>query len=415
MSSTFSLGESNLPEDEDSDESEEEEVEKVAKGIKTTDLKDNADDSASRQPSRPHQSASGEGQVKSHESAAKKAATAGEDPKVVAKRECLYCNNYAPTLEANVVHMIKEHGLFVPEREYLADLEGLILFLNRKVHFHYQCTSCNRLKWSEDGIKQHMRDMGHCKIAYETEDEQLEIGKFYDFRSTYSDGGEDWESDSEEEEESKPVRRTKLGAKREAKGSGEEGEGWETDSTVSSVPTEELGALYLDDDREKTEKYGKLKTNRHHARSSGSQHRSVDGFHSHAHKATNAVYHDEFELHLPTGRVAGHRSLNKYYRQNLRTYPTPEERAQRLLTAGSDGEEEENTRGRGRGRVANKDIISRANGGLGMLHVSDEKKRAVKAMEKTERRNEARALQKVQWRVNRLGNSQKHYRDPLLQ
>jgi pre-60S factor REI1 len=292
----------------------------------------------------------------------------------------------------------------------------LILFLNRKVHFHYQCTSCNRLKWSEDGIKQHMRDVGHCKIAYETEDEQLEIGKFYDFRSTYSDAGSDWESDSDEDDvKDKPVRRAKLGAKRSSKGSDEEGEGWETDSSDSSVPTEELGKMYYDDDREKAEKYGKLKTHSHHARSSGSHHRNADGFHSHAHKANHAIYHDEFELHLPTGRVAGHRSLNRYYRQNLRTYPTPEQREQRLLTAAEDGEEEEEDSPRARGRAANRELISRANGGLGMLHVSDEKKRAVKAMEKTERRNEARIQRRIQWKVNKQNNSQKHWRDHLLQ
>lgn len=421
MSSTFSLGDTNTQNDEDEEDDElesensaEEEFEQVVKGIKKADIKDSEDDPVSRRPSRPHHSAAGQreehpiSQVTTNGSDAKKS---GDDAKTTATRECLYCNHYAPDLDANVAHMFKEHGMFLPEREYLADLEGLIVFLNRKVHYHYQCTSCNRLKWSEDGIKTHMRDLGHCKIAYETEDEQLEIGKFYDFRSTYSDEGEDWESDSDEEIEDAPVRRSKLGAKRETKGSDEEGEGWETDDTVSSVPTEELGKVYVDDDREKEEKYGRLKTHRHHARSAGSHHRSADGFHSHAHKATNAVYHDEFELHLPTGRVAGHRTLNKYYRQNLRTYPTPEERQQRLLTAEEDGEEEQ-PRGRARG---SKDLISRADGGLGMLHVSDEKKRAVKAMEKKERRNEGRALRTQEWRVNKGGNSQKHFRDHLLQ
>jgi len=49
-------------------------------------------------------------------------------------------------------------------------------------------------------------------------------------------------------------------------------------------------------------------------------------FHSHAHITNTAVFYDEHEMHLPSGRVAGHRSLKKYYRQNLHSYPTAAER-----------------------------------------------------------------------------------------
>ena len=73
--------------------------------------------------------------------------------------------------------MSKTHGLFIPEASYLVDLEGLIKYLNQKVNEEFQCLYCGRLKWSEDGIKTHMRDVSHCKIAYETEDQQLEIGE----------------------------------------------------------------------------------------------------------------------------------------------------------------------------------------------------------------------------------------------
>ncbi len=110
----------------------------------------------------------------------------------------------------------------------------------------------------------------------------------------------------------------KLGAKRVAKSDNdEEGDGWETDSTISSVPTEELGRVYLDEQRDKVK--ARLKTNRHHNHNDERRHKSADGYHSHAHTTPHAVYHDEFEMHLPAGRIAGHRSQNKYWRQNLRT------------------------------------------------------------------------------------------------
>ena len=136
---------------------------------------------------------------------------------------------------------------------------------------------------------------------------------------------------------------------------------------------------------------------RHHSHTDPRPHKNTDGFHSHAHRTSTAVYHDDYELHLPSGRTAGHRSLRTYYRQNLRNYPTPEERAeQRLLESGrhdsdADADDEEDDdrtetdipasqRDRGRGRQ----LVSRANGGLGMVGVSDATKRQVAAVEKRE-------------------------------
>jgi pre-60S factor REI1 len=134
------------------------------------------------------------------------------------------------------------------------------------------------------------------------------------------------------------------------------------------------------------------------------------------------VYHDEYELHLPTGRTAGHRSLNKYYRQNLRNYPGVAERmeaAQRRAIAGAeasdedgddDMEDDDGDRGRGR-----QQLTSRANGGLGMVGVSEAKKAEIRAVEKREEKRAQRARNKYQAGNEKRGNFQKHFRDPLLQ
>jgi pre-60S factor REI1 len=50
-----------------------------------------------------------------------------------------------------------------------------------------------------------------------------------------------------------------------------------------------------------------------------------------------------------------------------------------------------------------------------MLAVSESKKREVKALEKRIQRTEKRSGDKMQWKLNKKGNQQKHYRDPLLQ
>ncbi|GMF63709.1 unnamed protein product [[Candida] boidinii] len=107
-----------------------------------------------------------------------------------------------------------------------------------------------------------MLSKSHCRIPYESEDEKLEISDFYDFTSSYStpaivnveEGDEEDWEDVEEEEEEG------------------EGEGDEEDS--ASIASEDL--------------------------------------------PQEISYVNGHELHLPTGQVVGHRSLARYYRQNVK-------------------------------------------------------------------------------------------------
>lgn len=267
-------------------------------------------------------------------------------------------------------------------------------------------------------------------IAFETDEELVEVGEFYDFRSSYPDAAEfeEMAEDSDDSTSTTGGGGVKLGARREATVTTEddaamssnEDEGWETDSTVSSVPTDEITAVPID----RTHRHKSLNKSKHHSHADPRPHRAADGFHSHAHSTPHAVYHDEYELHLPSGRTAGHRSLNKYYRQNLRNYPGVAERmenAQRRLTAADedvdgdvdmDAEEGEQTDDR-RGRQ--QQLVTRANGGLGMIGVSDAKKDEVRAAEKREQKRQQRAQNRYQAGNEKRGNFQKHYRDPLLQ
>jgi pre-60S factor REI1 len=410
-------------------ENAEEEFERMIGGMQETALKET--EPISERPTRRHNSTA-EGRTEHPLSptgsrASKASTTNGEISKADALRQCFFCVFFAADLKSNIQHMTRVHGLFIPERPYLVDLEGLIIHLSRKVHDDYQCLYCGRLKWSEDGIKTHMRDSSHCKIAYDTEEQQLDIGEFYDFRSTYSD--EDDEDDWTDVEPLSPGAArgggVKLGAKRDTEVivDGEdlpnvetgEDEAWETDSTVSDVPTDELGKVYYDSDH--MERYSRLKHSLHHSHADRRRHRSADGWHSHAHSTPHAVYHDEFELHLPSGRTAGHRSLNRYFRQNLRSYPSAAERAQRLITDGAQTDDEMHDREsrENRGRARGKELVSRADGGLGMLTASVETKRQVRATEKREKKREQRVTAKYQWKVDAKGNQQQHYRDPLLQ
>lgn len=330
--------------------------------------------------------------------------------------QCLFCNLISDDTDTNMVHMFKQHGMYIPEKEYLVDLEGLLAYLHEKIHDIHECLFCGQFKHTATGIQTHMRDRGHCMIPYSTEEEMLEIGDFYDFRSTYSDDEE--EDDDEADQQDGGV---KLGAARvtkvvietedgDDKMLDEDDEGWESDGSLSSVPTDEITALPIDDH---SHRYQTLDRHKHHSHSDPRPHRNTDGFHSHAHTTPRAVYHDDYELHLPSGRTAGHRSLAKYYRQNLRNYPTPAERAeQRAVEGRHDSDDEENQRSRGHDR--GRQIISRSEGGLGMVGVSDDKKREVALVEKKMQKKEQRAQAKQQWGVNRGGNNQKHFRVCLV-
>ncbi|KAJ5906206.1 Cytoplasmic 60S subunit biogenesis factor REI1 [Penicillium subrubescens] len=273
---------------------------------------------------------------------------------------CLFCLADSADAQANVEHMYKTHGMFVPEQTYLVDLDGLLNYLYRKITENHECLYCHAIRNNAEGARTHMRDKGHCMIAFEAEEEQIEIGQYYDFRSTYSDG-----EDDEEDEDMADAGGVKV------KGSDGDDDGWETDA--SSV----------DDDDE-----------------IGSRRKAP------------VIYQDEYELHLPSGRSIGHRSLAKYYRQNLHSYPTADERAERQLAI-ANGEIEEEERPRGRNQ--NRALITRANGGTGMIGATDHQKQTVLTAERRERTRALRSENRYHARLERANNSQKHFRDPLLQ
>lgn len=408
ISSTFSLGEpiNRVPKEKVNVETEAQ-FSQIVNGIKETSK--NEEGTTSRRPSSAQESANFESQSTT-------AAIESRNPSINSKssalsedlpmNRCMFCNYDSPTFKLSVMHMSKFHGLFIPEQPYLVDLEGLIRYLYGKITQLYECLYCHKMKGSVQGIQTHMRDKGHCMIAFESEEEMVEVGQFYDFSSTYSDD----EGSSDEEEytkcepkELKPLKMVISGSngEQELREGEENAEGWETDSSASSLDSENLSAVPIDHDHA----YERLPLHRHHSHADARPHRSADGFHSHAHNHF-AVFHADYELHLPSGRTAGHRSLWRYYRQNLHNYPTAAERIQNRLL--QDASSTTNT-------DEERKVFARAQGGTGMVGVTDSRKKEVQAAEKRDRKREERGRQHHQWGVDKRGNAQKHFRDPLLQ
>ncbi|ODV83036.1 hypothetical protein CANARDRAFT_209515 [[Candida] arabinofermentans NRRL YB-2248] len=225
--------------------------------------------------------------------------------------KCMFCNSDFKTIDENIEHMFKSHGLYIPEPNYLVDKEGLIKYISEKLGFGNVCLSCNYQGKNLQAIQQHILSKSHCRIPYETENEKLEISDFYDFTSTYSkiDGpDDDWEDLSGDE------------------------------------------AVQVEDDEPPQEK----------------------------------LYSTGFELHLPDGTVAGHRSLQRYYKQNLKPERELSEGQGTLIAAET----------RHFVNIIDKDQIT-------------EQKRAWGREKKRDDINDRRAAKFI--------NNQPHYRDQLLQ
>ncbi|KAI4190381.1 MAG: hypothetical protein L6R41_000833 [Letrouitia leprolyta] len=448
ISSAISLGEPiNQTPTETIDPEAEAEFSKVVDGIKEAKLDDQ--DTISRRPSRPHHSANEE----RLDHPLSENLTAESTPTVSRPRsptqaaataplkQCLFCNYESPSFRLSVMHMTKFHGLFIPEQPYLVDCEGLVAYLYSKIFEHHECLYCHKIKGSAESIQTHMRDKGHCMIAYTTEAEMIEVGQFYDFRSSYSDPESDLGEEDDDDDEDEDIKGTeggvKLGGKKCLKtvicdasgdkevrdGEDENAEGWETDSSASSIASEDLTAIPIED---RSEAFKRLPLSRHHSHTDPRHHHQVDGYHSHAH-SHRAVFLDEYELHMPSGRVAGHRSLSRYYRQNLHNYPSANERIERhqrmienARSGDSDEDMDDKSSGEGdenehAGDARGRQVAARANGSLSMVGVTDAKKRELRAVEKRDRKRAQRAQKQYDWGINKRANNQKHFRDPLLQ
>lgn len=408
MSSTFSLGDpiNVAPTElvESVDPEAEAEFSKVVNGIKKATISE--EEPVSRRPSRPHHSVGGQRSEHPLSPVANGKTVPASAPTVEPSTagpiiRCLFCNYESPSFKLNVHHMDKIHGMFIPEQAYLVDLEGLINYLYKKISENHECLYCHRLKNSLSAVQTHMRDKGHCMIAFETEEEMIEVGQFYDFRSSYSDQDDDEDMQDKEiglrGSKAPQTVVTDENGDEEMDDVDEEVEDWETDEDEAEGSTEGPKASSA---RPTMQRRVSL----------------IDSYHPNPRSPSRAAFNSDYELHLPSGRTAGHRSLARYYRQNLHSYPTAAERVERRAIeearADSDSDQEmANDQSPHRGRQ----VVTRANGGLGMLGVTDAKKREVRAVEKRDLKQAQRAQKQHQWAVDKKGNSQKHFRDPLLQ
>lgn len=297
------------------------------------------------------------------------------DAKIAASRRplssnsCLFCPHQSSSVELSLEHMTRQHSFFIPDIDYLRDTEGLLACLGEKVVIKNICLYCNsrsREFRSKDAVWKHMTDKSHCKIAYDSQKDRLEISDFYDFSSSYPDAAK---------QASRSRQKPSVAVIKESEDNDDSDGDWED---VEDDGTEEATS----NEEEEVEELPR----------------------------SQITYGDsEYELVLPSGARIGHRSLQRYYAQSFSSYRPVTENpnsgaaiVRRLLTD------------------KRSDLIP-AKGGFGAFGSGTQ---VIKARNRGEAREAGRHIREFRdqkrkedykTRVAFVHNHQKHFRDPLLQ
>ena len=294
------------------------------------------------------------------------------DEKIAAARSrlsttsCLFCPHVSQSLDDSLTHMSLVHSFFIPDAQFLIDLPGLILYLGEKIAVGNVCIYCNqkgREFRSIEAVRKHMVDKSHCKIAYDLEDDRLELSDYYDFTSSYQD----------------VPPTTKFSKKSDE----EDEESWEDmdddDGDDGEQPDENVDDAEASSDEDLPE--------------------------------NELSYGDSiYELVLPSGSRIGHRTMRRYYAQSFPGAPR-----------GNKPEDPNSGAALVRRLLADKNsaLVPRK-GGFGAFGKGTD---VVKARNRGEAREAGRHVREFRDQKRRedfktkigfIHNSQKHFRDPCM-
>ncbi|KAF8608661.1 hypothetical protein BDV93DRAFT_485902 [Ceratobasidium sp. AG-I] len=312
------------------------------------------------------------------------------DAKIAAARSklstnsCLFCTLTSDSIATNLEHMSSVHSFFIPDAEFVVDLPGLLGYLGEKIAVGNVCIACPSREFrSIEAVRKHMVDKGHCKIGYENDSQRLEISDYYDFSSSYPDAEERLKR-----REARAARRVERAAEKEA---ARQDVGWEDvddmdveDAEVDEVVDEPVSDADSDSDASSFDE--------------------------------NALSYGDtpYELVLPSGARIGHRSMKRYYDQA----------PSRAVIAPRPGSVDDENSGAAlvRRLIADKNsALVPTKGGFGAFGAGTQ---VVKARNRGEAREAGRHIrefrdqnrrEQFKTKVGFVHNSQKHFRDPLLQ
>ena len=232
--------------------------------------------------------------------------------------QCLFCIVESASMDSNLTHMSHAHSFFIPDAEYLIDMESLLGYLFAVVSVFHECLFCGSSKTTKFGVQDHMRGKGHCKVDFE--DDEHDLKQFYDLFGDVDDEGD------------------------------------QPKTEVALVPNED-------------------------------------------------------ELRLPSGKVLGHRSRARLFRQDLSDHPSPSSSSrQQLLTEAKAEAEADNGSETVSMKSRDRRLAMRAGTSTSLVGVPELQHRALIAIEKKMEKMETREKNEYQHVLEKGGNKQKRYK-----
>ena len=230
--------------------------------------------------------------------------------------QCLFCNFESDNQEDNISHMSHAHSFFIPDIDYLIDLESFLRYLFSIIAEFHECLFCESVKQTKAAVQDHMRAKGHCKLNFESEVHGLH--QFY-------------VSKSEDEE--------------------------------GEVEGNSIEAVELEGD----------------------------------------------ELRLPSGRVLGHRSRARYFRQH---HSKESKNAEPDSLLQSSSSELTTTKPEtSPAKTEDRRLVMRAGTSTSIVGISEQQQRALRAVEKKIMKTETRIANHYQHVLEKGGNKQKWYKE----
>lgn len=204
-------------------------------------------------------------------------------PPTIDPCQSLFDKHISKDVETNVKYMYDQYGFFIPDRECIIDLEGLIGYCCEKVKLGHMCLYCHKVFKTWTGCQKHMIQTRHTKLRYESGVDLEEFDPFYDFSK---DDAEFLASGLGN------FKKKKLSAQKQE----EDDDTGENDSDADSGEWEDIDS---DEDMETGEDDGICAA-------------FQDEIANHGFDITPLG-----ELVFPDGRIVGHRALSRYYKQKF--------------------------------------------------------------------------------------------------
>eukprot|EP01071_Lankesteria_metandrocarpae_P006044 Lankesteria_metandrocarpae@DN4221_c0_g1_i1.p1 len=121
---------------------------------------------------------------------------------------CVFDESRHATPDANLTHMEEKYKFFIPERSYVANVEGLLSVLWQKINVDHQCMYCFKRFTSYGAVRNHITDMNHFLIGFDAGALDDVYHQFYDFSTSHKELGctvldpeadDEWEDLSDDE------------------------------------------------------------------------------------------------------------------------------------------------------------------------------------------------------------------------